>query len=68
MIEGLAEWEEEEAAKRRAEWDALSERVRIKTEAERARHIALGWITEDGEPGPNAPTDEEDDEEEDTED
>ena len=36
-------------------------------EAERQRHIALGWIDEDGNPGPNAdpPDDEEDDEGED---
>lgn len=61
-IEGLEEWEAEEAAKRAAAFDEAEPRIAAKAEAERQRHIALGWITEDGEPGPNAPQDEDCDE------
>ena len=64
QIEGLFEWEAEEAAKRAAESDASWERSAAKRAAERQRHIALGWITEDGEPGPNAARDDEADEDE----
>jgi hypothetical protein len=66
-IEGLEDWEAEEAAKRAAQAEALKERNAAKSEAERQRHIALGWITEEGEPGPNAPKDDEDDDGEDEE-
>lgn len=64
MIEGLEDWEAEEAAKRAASGDAAWQRSEAKRIAERERHIALGWITEDGEPGPNAPKDEDEDEDE----
>lgn len=63
-IEGLDDWEAEEAARRAAQADALKDRNAAKSEAERQRHIALGWITEDGEPGPNAPKDEDDEDDE----
>ena len=36
---------------------------KAKMAAERARHIALGWYDEDGNPGPNAEPDGDDDEE-----
>jgi len=43
---------EEEAAKQAAETDAWleknKERLAAKAAAERARHIALGWLQEDG--------------------
>lgn len=64
QIEGLDEWEAEEAVKRAATFDAVNVRAIAKSEAERHRHIALGWITEEGEPGPNAPQDESDEEDE----
>ena len=60
MIEGLDEWEAQEAARRAAAFYKAEPRVAAKAEAERQRHIALGWITEDGEPGPNAPAQHED--------
>lgn len=65
-------FEEEEArllAEARAEPEAVREarfaRETARREAERQRHIALGWYDEDGNPGPNA--DPEDDEDEDEE-
>lgn len=63
MIEGLDQWEAEEAARRSAINEAAEAGAKAKAEAERLRHIALGWITEDGEPGPNAPVDEDDEDE-----
>ena len=64
QIEGLEDWEAEEAAKRAASFEQAEPRIAAKAEAERQRHVALGWITEDGEPGPNAPQHEEDEDEE----
>lgn len=66
----MDEFFEEEAARRLAEAEAADTpenraRNAAKREAERQRHIAAGWITEDGEPGPNAPKDDEDDADED---
>lgn len=62
MIEGLDAWEAEEAAKRAIEGDKAWEHSATKRAAERARHVELGWINEDGSPGPNAPRDDADDE------
>lgn len=50
---------EEIAAENRRQSIAAEARVAAKSEAERRRYIQLGWITEDGEPGPNAPQDDE---------
>lgn len=65
-IEGLDDWEREEAARRAEAFETASPRVQSKAAAERARHIALGFYDEEGNPGPNAdpvePEDEEDDE------
>jgi hypothetical protein len=61
-IEGLEAWEAEEAAKRAAAFDKAEPRVAAKVEAERKRHVAIGWITKDGEPGSNAPAHEDDEE------
>lgn len=57
MIEGLEQWEADEAQRRAAVNDRAEAGASAKAERERQRHVALGWITEDGEPGPNAPVD-----------
>lgn len=55
---------EEIAAENRRQNEISEPRAKAKAERERLRHIELGWITEDGEPGPNAPQDDEEDENE----
>jgi hypothetical protein len=49
---------EEASPVNRALTKLLEERAKRRAEAERLRYIALGWINEDGTPGPNAPADE----------
>lgn len=49
---------EDEAKPAPAEDPQMVARNRAKAEAERARHIALGWYDEHGNPGPNAEPDE----------
>jgi hypothetical protein len=56
-------WFEEIAAENRRQSIASEPGAKAKSEAERRRHIELGWITEDGEPGPNAPQDDENEDE-----
>jgi hypothetical protein len=60
-------WFEEIAAENLRRSIASEPAAKAKADAERRRYIELGWITENGEPGPNAPqeTDEDEDEEED---
>ena len=55
---------EEVARENRRQSIASEPGARAKAEAERRRYIKLGWMTEDGEPGPNADqaSDETDDE------
>lgn len=67
--ESLDEMFEAEAAERAAKAEAddtpaARARLAAKRAAEHARLVAAGIITEDGEPGPNAPVDDADDEDE----
>ena len=59
---------EEIAAENRRQSIVAEPGAAAKAEAERRRYIQLGWITENGEPGPNAPQDDDgEDEDEDGE-
>jgi hypothetical protein len=61
-------WFEEVAVENRRQSIAAEASAMAKAAAERKRHVELGWITENGEPGPNAPQDDDgEDEDEDGE-
>ena len=56
-------WFEEVAVENRRQSIAAEASAMAKAAAERKRYIELGWITENGEPGPNADVSDEDEDE-----